>query len=167
MFPTAHGVVSQGGKDELPEPGDGYRYYRLLISQHNGGTLYVGTHTLQLRATIGGPDLPTTKGGTATASSTTSTRSPEDAFDGDSGTGWIGNASDLPVAWLQFDFGAGNEQVVAEYAVGAYPTSTQTAARSPNSWSLLASNDLITWATLDIVSGETGWVLGETRVFTL
>lgn len=168
MFPTAHGVVSQGGNVAPPEPGDGYRYYRLLISENNGGTIYVGTHTLQLRATIGGPDLPTTKGGTATASSTGHpSYPPEDAFDGDSGTGWLGNKTDLPVAWLQFDFGAGNEQVVVEYAVGEYPASTQRAGRSCRAWVLQGSHDGTAWDDLHTVAEQTGWTAGELRVFTI
>lgn len=48
-----------------------------------------------------------------------------------------------------------------------YITSTDSkdVARTPTTWSIEASNDGVTWVTLDTRQGETGWRSGETRFY--
>lgn len=80
--------------------------------------------------------------------------------------GCLKTTASLP--WiLGYDFGAGNEKIIVQYAVSSYPTSTQTNNRSPSNWTFEASNDGSTWDVLDTVAGETGWSTGETRTFTV
>lgn len=149
-------------------PEAGYRFYRLKLASNNGGGTIVGTHELGLRESLGGASVAVGAGGLATASR--ADLAPAMAFDGSaaSGNGWADtSANAVNTKWLMYDFGSANSANVVQYTVASYPTSSSTAARSPNSWTLQASNDLITWDDLDTVSGETGWTLTEERVFTL
>ena len=71
--------------------------------------------------------------GTATASSyTQSIEAPGKAFDSDPGSKWFATA---PTGWLQYDFGAGNQQVVKRYTV----SSADVATRDPKNWTFLGS----------------------------
>lgn len=90
MFPTAHGVVSQGGNVVPPEPGDGYRYYRLRFNANNGRNT-INIVEVELRESVGGPNVAT--GGTASASSVFETTFPSvfpaaNAFDANPNTHW-------------------------------------------------------------------------------
>lgn len=147
----------------------GHRFYRLAFQANNGAGNIIGTNELGLREAPGGPSVAIGNGKGTSSSEPTGGSITDAAFDGATGSSGWWDTSSNPVAgkWLMLDFGSGNEREIVEYTVGAYPTSTQTAARSANAWNLQASNDLVTWDTLDTVSGESGWTLGETRVFTL
>lgn len=167
MFPTVHGVVSQGRQSAAPQPPAGYRYYRIVVTAPGSGTT-LGTIELELRTTIDGPSVAVGAGGTAFASQNTVNRPPEEAFDGvlTANNGCLQTTASLP--WiLGYDFGAGNEKNIVQYAVSSYPTSTQTNNRSCKDWTFEGSNDGSNWDVLDTVTGETGWTLGEQRVFTL
>ena len=86
--------------------------------------------------------------GTATASSyTQSIEAPGKAFDSDPGSKWFATA---PTGWLQYDFGAGNGQVVKRYTV----TSADVATRDPENWTFLGSQDGSHWTTLDSQSNQ-------------
>jgi len=71
----------------------------------------------------------------------------DQAFDRDPGTKWYGSAS---TGWIQYDFGAGNAQVVKRYTIN----SADVPARDPKSWNFLGSQDGITWTTLDSQSNQ-------------
>ena len=87
--------------------------------------------------------------GTASASTyTQSSEDPSHAFDTDPGSKWFATAA---TGWLQYDFGAGNEQVVKRYTV----SSADVASRDPMDWTFLGSQDGVTWDTLDSQSGQT------------
>lgn len=147
--------------------GAGYRYYRLVITANNNDT-YVGTHSLELRESVGGADVAPGSGGAASALDTYNTNYlPEYAFDGSPSSMWFARLTN-PI-WLQFDFGAGNEKEIVEYAVGAcLTTGTSFDDRSPRDWTLEGSNDGSAWDVLHTVTGETGWSsTSELRVFTI
>jgi hypothetical protein len=65
------------------------------------------------------------------------------AFNGDPGTKWFGWNS--ATGWLQYDFGAGNAQVVKRYSINC----ADVDKRDPKSWTFLGSQDGSTWTTLD------------------
>ncbi len=161
MFPTAHGVVSQGGNVVPPEPGDSYRYYRLTVTaMTSAGNAALGW--LQLRTGIGGPNVAT---------------DPSKASAQDEIAGWEAGkafgvsvpvnqnwfAAGAPPRWIQYDFGAGNEVVIVEYAVRGRASNMSP---YPAAWTLHASNDGTTWDLLDSVSGQT-WANDGVRVFPL
>lgn len=89
-------------------------------------------------------------GGIATASSNSdSAREGADkAFDRDPGSKWFGDKS--PTGWIQYDFGAGNAQVVKRYTINC----ADVAERDPKSWSFLGSQDGSDWTTLDSQSNQ-------------
>ncbi len=100
-------------------------------------------------------------GGTPSASSYYQFYNPERAFDNQYTTEWLNNNS-LP-AYLQFDFGAGNEKRVAKYRIYyEHPSSTD---HSPNNWTFEASNDGSSWATLDTQTGQ-GWTTYAWQEYT-
>ncbi|HEY8993541.1 MAG TPA: alginate lyase family protein, partial [Lacunisphaera sp.] len=71
------------------------------------------------------------------------------AFDRTPHTKWFGwNA---PTGWIQYDFGAGNEQVVKRYTINC----ADVATRDPKNWNFLGSQDGSTWTTLDSQSNQT------------
>ncbi len=61
----------------------------------------------------------------------------------------------LPLV-VDYDFGAGNEQVVNLYKVYCGPIPNYT-KRCPKSWTFEGSNDKVTWTLLDSRQSETGW----------
>jgi hypothetical protein len=71
------------------------------------------------------------------------------AFDRDPGSKWYGYNS--PTGWLQYDFGAGNAQVVKRYTINV----ADVLERDPKDWTFLGSQDGSTWTTLDTQSNQT------------
>lgn len=71
------------------------------------------------------------------------------AFDRDPGSKWY--CYNAQSGWIQYDFGAGNAQVVTRYTV----SSADVADRDPKSWNFRASQDGVQWITLDSQSDQT------------
>ena len=71
------------------------------------------------------------------------------AFDRDPGSKWFGY--NAPTGWIQYDFGAGNEQVVKRYTISCADVDT----RDPKSWNFRASNDGVSWTWLGSASNQT------------
>jgi hypothetical protein len=69
-------------------------------------------------------------------------------FDGNPSTKWF--CFNSPTGWIQYDFGAGNAQVVKRYTIN----SADVPERDPKSWSFLGSQDGSTWTTLDSQSNQ-------------
>lgn len=116
--------------------------YHYVVRARN--TVGVSGHSPSFSAARLPPLVHCAAGGTATAS-TNGDSAREGAlqvFDRNPGSKWLGSA---PTGWLQYDFGAGNAQVVKRYTVSC----ADVAARDPKSWRLQASQDGATWTTLD------------------
>ena len=92
----------------------------------------------------------TLKGGTATASDTTSpvAEQPSKAFDNKRDTKWL-VFNDK--AWIQFQFNDGNRYVVNHYAL---VSANDDPIRDPVDWEFLGSNDGINWDVLDTQSDQ-------------
>ena len=76
---------------------------------------------------------------------------------------WIPNASDVPDAWIQYDFSDGPRILKAYSVTGLGSSNYQT--RSPKSWTLSASDSGDDWVVLDARAGQTGWSEYEVRTF--
>jgi hypothetical protein len=89
-------------------------------------------------------------GGTSSASfnSGTGIEGSDQAFNGDPGSKWYGY--NAPTGWIQYDFGAGNAQVVKRYTL----TSADVATRDPKDWNFLGSQDGVSWTTLDTQTNQ-------------
>lgn len=91
-------------------------------------------------------------GGTASASSTYTSNSPEEAFNGDTVvTGW-GSASGSFPAWLEYDFGTGNGKTIVQYSI--YSSSSMVGGWGSTGylntdWSFEGYNGT-DWDTLDL-----------------
>ncbi len=70
------------------------------------------------------------------------------AFDRDPGSKWYGY--NAPTGWIQYDFGAGNAQIIKRYTINC----ADVATRDPKSWNFLGSQDGSTWTTLDSQSNQ-------------
>lgn len=163
MFPTVHGVVSQGGQGSAPPPG-GYAYYRLLIHENNGNT-YVGIGQLELYATPMGASQSANPG-TATASTTLGSDVAANAFDGDSAPGasaWRSAFQPTYPQWVQKAFVT--PFPLDHYAIVGWPAS-ENHNRSPRAWELQGSHDGSTWGTLDARAQRADWGQAERRAFT-
>jgi hypothetical protein len=89
-------------------------------------------------------------GGTSSASfnSGSGAEGSDQAFNQEPGSKWYGWNS--PTGWLQYDFGAGNAQVVKRYTVSC----ADVATRDPKSWNFLGSQDGTNWTTLNSQSNQ-------------
>ena len=99
-------------------------------------------------------------GGTASASESYAGKPAANAFDNNNSTYWS-NDNHLP-AWLQYDFGPGNGRVIEKYRI--YFESANYDA-SPQDWTFEASDDAVSWTTLDTRSGE-DWSTNEWKEYT-
>ncbi len=92
-------------------------------------------------------------GGTAAASSTYSANSPAHAFDGDTvSSGW-GNNAVMP-AWLEYDFGAGSEQVLTGYSLISHCSQVGgwcSEGYNPKTWTF-EGHDGAAWVVLHTVT---------------
>jgi hypothetical protein len=126
----------------------GTTYYYVARAKNSVGT---SANSSEFGASPSGvPLVNLATGGTSSASlnSGTGIEGSDQAFNGDPGSKWYGYKA--PTGWLQYDFGAGNAQVVKRYTL----TSADVAARNPKSWNFQASQDGISWSTLDTQSDQ-------------
>jgi fibronectin type 3 domain-containing protein len=128
-------------------PAAGTTYYYVVQAKNSAGT---SGNSPQFYGFL----LPTAMvdlafGGTATDSAHSSGGDGPKAFDGNPGSKWFNNAA-APTGWLQYDFGAGNAQVVKRYTISV----ADVANRDPKDWTFLGSQDGTNWTTLDSQSGQ-------------
>jgi fibronectin type 3 domain-containing protein len=130
-------------------PAAGTTYYYVVRAKNSAGTS--GNSPEFYGSLLSGAMVNLAFGGTATASfnQDSVTEGASKAFDSDGGSKWYGYNS--PANWLQYDFGAGNAQVVKRYTINVADVDT----RDPKDWTFLGSQDGTTWTTLDTQSGQT------------
>lgn len=100
--------------------------------------------------------------GTATASSTFTGSSADNAFDTSNSTGWSSVFTDTWPQWLAYDFGDGEDKSID--MVGIAPS---TNTRAPAAFDVQHSDDGTTWTTEWSVTGLTSadWSNGSLRMF--
>lgn len=131
-----------------------YLYYRLNVTA-NGGDVYLNVPELYLQNGLVVVD--------ASAISSFGGTTPEMATDGSLTTTW--NTASGSTGWLQVE--AFDAISISGYTVGSWSNSAGV-NRAPKDWTFQGSNDGTSWATLDTVTGETGWTSGgERRDFTV
>jgi hypothetical protein len=131
-------------------------HWRLYVTDNQRHGLATSITTLQMAATVGGPDQCV--GGAATASSTYSgSYLPQYAFDGDPGTRWSSTDGGGIPCWLDYQFPApvSVASIVLGDASGAGPTAFQ----------LQWSDDGSTYTTLGAWTMDYG--SGTTQTFSL
>lgn len=121
----------------------GATYYYVARAKNSAGTS--GDSPKFGASLLPAPLVNLASGGIATASfnGDSAREGADKAFDRDPGSKWFGYKA--PTGWIQYDFGAGNAQVVKRYTINCADVSE----RDPKSWSFLGSQDASNWTTLD------------------
>lgn len=138
-------------------------YYYVVRAKNSAGTSgdsppFGGSHSL-LNTQMA--NLAFSGTSTASFNQSSTLEGSHKAFDADPGSKWFGYNS--PTGWLQYDFGAGNAQVVKRYTIN----SADVAARDPKTWNLLGSQDGVSWTTLDSESDQTFGVRMQMNTYNL
>ncbi|MFT3787331.1 MAG: alginate lyase family protein [Tepidisphaeraceae bacterium] len=105
--------------------------------------------------------------GTGSASASAQNAAPESsaqAFDGTTNTKWYSGGNSGTTAWLRYDFGAGQQRTLTQYAVSS---ANDVPDRDPKDWQFVGSNDGVTWTLLDTQSNQQFSERYQTRTFTL
>ena len=125
----------------------GTTYYYVVRAKNSTGT---SGNSPQFYATLlPSPLINLAFGGTASDNDNSVSSNSANGFDQNPGSLWFHQGT---TGWLQYDFGAGNEQVVKRYTVSS--ATVNIPARDPKDWQFQGSNDGTTWTTLDSQSGQ-------------
>jgi hypothetical protein len=126
----------------------GTTYYYVVQAKNSAGAS--GNSPEFGAALLSAPLVNLAFSGTSTASfnQDSATEGSAKAFDRNPGSKWYGY--NAPTGWIQYDFGAGNEQVVKRYTINCADVDT----RDPKNWNFLGSQDGSNWTTLDSQSNQ-------------
>jgi hypothetical protein len=126
----------------------GTTYYYVVQAVNSAGTS--GNSSQSGTALLPAPMVNLAFGGTATDSAHKTGQEGVYAFDNDAGTKWFNNNAGT-TGWIQYDFGASNEQTVKRYTL---ISGNDVPGRDPQNWQFQGSQDGSTWTTLDSQSGQ-------------
>jgi hypothetical protein len=127
----------------------GTTYYYVVRAKNSAGTS--GNSSQFGDALLAAPMVNLAFGGTATDSAHINGQDATGAFDGNAGSKWFNN-NVATTGWIQYDFGAGNAQLVKRYTVSS---ANDVPGRDPKDWSFLGSQDGVAWTALDTKSNQT------------
>lgn len=134
-------------------------YYVVSALNSTGGE---GGNSIEASATLQSAGLLNrATGGTATASLSSGTYPPSNAFDGSNSSKWNSGSTGV-VASLQYDFGKNITWAVTRYDI----TSADTTNRDPKDWTFEGSIDGVNWTVLDTRTNQTFSSRAQTRQFT-
>lgn len=154
VLPGGMGAAAPAGG-----PGTTFRYWRLFITLNDGSSSFVSLSRLKLME--GATDRALSYVGTPSANVAIDPAA--NAFDNNLGTEWVSNAYPGD-NWIAVDLGAA-------YTLTSYQISSQrvVTGRTPTTWILQGSDTSQTgpWTAVDARSGQTGWGIQETRVYSL
>ena len=137
-----------------------YTYYRLNITSLLYASVGAEIAEFKIQPYIGGDNLVTTIGGTATAKDVWSGRVASNAFDSNNTTYWNGSTHNS--GWLKFQF---NSAVTASYFT-IVASAAQPTLASPKTFTIDASNDNTNWTTLYTSTTQGAWTANESRSFS-
>ncbi len=134
-----------------------HRYWRVYVTKNvsNATTNFVGFTEIQMRTSVGGPDV--CAGGIAFESGHDTSFVAANAFDNSGSTQWLANNVAFP-HWVGYDFGAGNDKDIVEFAANGVGVTQWNAL----DFQLQYSDDFVGWTTKFTVNGETNWPGGTT-----
>jgi hypothetical protein len=126
----------------------GTTYYYVARAKNSAGTS--GNSSQFYAALLPSPLVNLAFSGTASDSGNSVAWNSSNGFDQNPGSLWFHQGT---TGWLQYDFGAGNAQVIKRYTVSS--SSVNIPSRDPKDWQFQASNDGANWTTLDTQSNQT------------
>jgi hypothetical protein len=131
--------------------------YSDTTTGNSGGAFLRSTENLDVRALSGAPAI--------SASSVSGSYAAANAFDGTPGSKWV-SVGGAP-AWLQYDYGSGNTEVVTGYYLeNSEYALAQAIADSPKTWQLQGSNNGSSWTNLDSQTGVSFSARNETKYYS-
>ncbi|WP_140636574.1 discoidin domain-containing protein [Methylibium rhizosphaerae] len=116
-----------------------YRYWRLEITGRQAYSTGIGE--LSLRTAVGAGSVAT--GGTPISSADYQGFVNANAFDGNPSTFWLPSNAGSAVGWIGYDFGAGNEQDIVEWAADC--SAASVGGQVPEKMVLAYSADGVNW----------------------
>ena len=148
-------------------PAGGHRFWRLLMTSPGSDPDWYSLQEIELRGSIGGPDLTSSALAVASAIGNTwyETGPPDRAFDNNlidyAFRAWVAPIiTDQYVGW---DFGS----PVSVAEVAALPQArTELISRAPSGFKVQASSDATSWTDVASFSGVSGWTLGVWKTFS-
>lgn len=136
-----------------------HRYWRINVTG-NLSTAHCDIREIELRTSIGGADV--TGSGTASASAEASGYEASKAFDDNASTLWYFSKTTYALPqWIKYDFGAGNDKDIVEFALTAASSSEMV-----TDFALQYSDDNSAWTTLYEIAGEYVWGSTEQKVYS-
>lgn len=164
--------LMMAGGSAPPSP-SAHRYWRVLITANDGDAQYVGFTEIEMRGSIGGPNLLVPQSAVnRAATANNSVNSNNEAWratDLSMSSGWLGSATALP-AWWKYDFGspwhsgASSVEIKQIVIYGSW----NAPSASPRDFQLQWSDDNTSWTTVLTVSGQTGWTgASDARTFNV
>jgi regulation of enolase protein 1 (concanavalin A-like superfamily) len=123
----------------------GVTYYYVARAKNSVGT---SGNSPQFYGSLLPPLTNLAFSGTASDDKNSAASNTANGFDQNPGSLWFHQGT---TGWLQYDFGAGNAQVVKRYTIAA---ANLIPERDPKDWQFQGSNDGTNWTTLDSKSGQ-------------
>jgi hypothetical protein len=148
-----------------------YRYFKLNVTANNGDTylqcgelyLYEPAYALDFaphNMTSNSAPSPYE----ASASTNHALLPPYKAFDNNLSTLGYWATTGTDVGWLKIDLGETGGKALGSYGIQTNVIPENT--RAPKDWTMQGSHNDSAWTTLDTVTDEIDWGIGETRFFT-
>lgn len=172
VLPSGIGIVAPVASGGV----GAHDYWRLNITANNGDA-YLAIQEIELL--IAGVDQTINPSGSGNAIANASTwfsgtSTATQAFDGNyttPGNSWVTAAAAGGVGWISYRFGwtgfqGGGPGPLAIDAVKIWPQ-VGLANRAPRDFTIETSPDGTNWTVQKTVTGQTGWVSGTPRTFSL
>lgn len=142
-----------------PEPAVEALYWRIYITLNNGHGTYTSIAEIEMRGTVGGPNLAT--GGTPSAASILGGAPASNAFDGNPATIWATAAGQRYPTWIRYQF----PSPVAIRQIMLQSRSGAEVNQNPRDFTVEYSDDGASWTAIASFTNVTGWASSEIRTF--
>jgi len=147
------------------------RYWRIHITANNGDS-FTGLSKIEMRESVGGPNVCAGLDGSFAAASTAAASAVNafnDIVDEPLSNDWYTTGTGIFPEWIRVDFGAGNSKSVVEVLLRSRNSAPASwgSSQAPKDFSVQYSSDDVSYTTLFSVTNSTSWEPGESRVFTM
>ena len=148
--------------------GGGYRFWRIFILNNNGHSNYTSLNEVELRGSVGGPDLTSTTTPVVASTFLNGTYDPKYTVDNSliEISPWVSYLNAVTNQWLRYDLGT--PTAIAQVAMCWSAASVAGAGTGPKDLRIEGSNDGTNFTTVKTFLGNTSWPAGGVfKVFNL